>query len=251
MIASARARRAYDALRTARPEWFRNEPDGSGGIEIVTDPGRATAARRRAHRLVATHLARGRWWKYWGARLFLAVRPVPVGVVSADPFLCHLREPVRFPDGTLGLYNRIVPPPQAGPGVVVLPLVGPDNEVLLIEHYRHATREWHWEVVRGFGEPGASGAESVVRELAEELSAHPEETIPLGELHPDTGLLAHRVLLFAARIDAVGELEKREGIRQSRTVSGAEAERMVHEGGITDGFTVAALYRARLAGLFG
>ncbi|MFQ6148582.1 hypothetical protein ACLMNJ_36925, partial [Streptomyces seoulensis] len=28
------------------------------------------------------------------------------------------------------------------PGVVVLPLLGPEGKVVLIEHYRHATRAW-------------------------------------------------------------------------------------------------------------
>jgi len=247
MSAYRRARRAYQALRRARPEWFRNESDG---IEILSDPALVKAALRRMRHHAATQEARGSKGRYWWARLRLAVRPEPVGVVSADRFLFHLRDPVRFPDGTLGLYNRIVPPPGATPGVVVLPLVGPDHGILLIEHYRHSTREWHWEVVRGFGEPGASAEDNVARELAEEVSAHPQETIPLGELHPETGLLAERVQLFAARVKSVGELERHEGIRRAIVVSYAEAEDMIREGGITDAFTIAALYRARLAGLF-
>lgn len=247
MTAYTRARRAYEALRRARPEWFRNE---SSGIEILSDPALVKATLRRMRRRSARREARGSRGRYWWARLRQAARPEAVGVVSADRFLFHLRDPVRFPDGTPGLYNRIVPPPGATPGVVVLALVGPDHGVLLIEHYRHATREWHWEVVRGFGEPGASAEENVARELEEEVSARPEETVPLGEVHPDTGLLAHRVQLFAARVPAVGELERREAIRRAIVVPYAEAEEMVRTGAITDGFTIAALYRARLAGLF-
>jgi ADP-ribose pyrophosphatase len=246
MTAYRRARRAYEALRRVRPEWFRNE---SGGIEILAEPALTSSLwRMRCH--TAAREARGSRGRYWWARLRHAVRPETVGVVSADRFLFHLRDPVRFPDGTLGLYNRIVPPPGATPGVVVLPLLGPERGILLIEHYRHATREWHWEVVRGFGEPGASAEENVARELQEEVSAHPRQTVPLGELHPDTGLLAQQVQLFAARVESVGELEQHEGIRRAKVVTCAEAEEMVRTGDITDAFTIAVLYRARLAGLF-
>ncbi|MFE5604824.1 NUDIX hydrolase, partial [Streptomyces coelicoflavus] len=183
----------------------------------------------------------------WAASL---LRPVPTGVVSANRYLWYLRDPVRFPDGRLGLYDRLMPPPESSPGVVVLPLLGDGADVVLIEHYRHATRDRHWEVVRGFGDPGATGEENVGRELTEEISARPTAVTALGFLHPDTGLCAHRVELYAARVEAVGALEKGEAIHRVVTVPPVEAEAMVADGRITDGFTVAVLYRARLAGLF-
>ncbi|MEU6596437.1 hypothetical protein [Streptomyces flaveolus] len=45
--------------------------------------------------------------------------------------------------------------------------------------------------------------------------------------------------------------QKGEAIHRAVTVTPAEAEEMVADGRITDGFTVAALYRARLAGVLG
>ncbi|MCF2435485.1 hypothetical protein LV779_16240 [Streptomyces thinghirensis] len=39
-------------------------------------------------------------------------------------------------------------------------------------------RGLHWEVVRGFGDPGATGEQNVARELAEEISAHPRRWSP-------------------------------------------------------------------------
>ncbi|QKW30079.1 NUDIX hydrolase [Streptomyces seoulensis] len=236
----------YESLRRAVPEWFRNEP---GAIEILTDPELVRRARRQA-----AGSGQSRSLGRFGAlreRLRAAVRPVPTGVVSANRHLWYLRDAVRFPDGRLGLYDRILPPPGASPGVVVLPLLGPEGKVVLIEHYRHATRAWHREVVRGFGDPGATDEENVARELREEIDATPTAVVPLGELDPDTGLLGHRVRLYAARVDGFGDPERGEGIRRAVTVSAAEAEAMVADGRITDGFTVAALYRARLTGLLG
>lgn len=236
----------YEALRRSEPEWFRNDP---GGIEILRDP----ALVRRARREV-TEAQRGAsegWIAALWARLRARVRPVPAGVVSATRYVWYLRDPVRFPDGRLGLYDRLLPPPDSSPGVVVLPLLGPEGKVVLIEHYRHATRSRHWEVVRGFGDPGATGEENVARELREEIGATPTRVTALGTVHPDTGLLAQRVELYAAFVDGVGELETGEAIGRAVVLPVREAEAMVADGAITDGFTIAALYRARLAGLWG
>ncbi|MEV5148020.1 NUDIX hydrolase [Streptomyces sp. NPDC052727] len=236
----------YEALRRDVPEWFRDDPEG---IRILTDPAVIRDARRQVTR--AERRGPGGLFGDLWARLRAVLRPVPAGVVSAGRYLWYLRDPVRFPDGRLGLYDRILPPPDSSPGVVVLPLLGPAKRVVLVEHHRHATRSRHWEVVRGFGEPGATPAQNVTRELREEIEATPTAVISLGELHPDTGLLAHKVLLYAACVDGIGAVERGEAIHRAITVTPAEAEEMVADGRITDGFTVAALYRARLAGVFG
>ncbi|MFF9277408.1 NUDIX hydrolase [Streptomyces griseosporeus] len=236
----------YEALRRAVPEWFRDDP---GGVRILKDPALVQRARREV-----TRSQQGAVRGLFGAlraRLRAVVRPVRAGVVSANRYLWYLRDPVRFPDGRLGLYDRLLPPPGSSPGVVVLPLLGPEGKVVLIEHHRHATRGRHWEVVRGFGAPGATGEENAVREVREEIGVTPTQVTPLGAVHPDTGLLAHRVELYAARVDGVGALETGEAIARALVVTPAEAEAMVADGRITDGFTLAALYRARLSGLLG
>jgi ADP-ribose pyrophosphatase len=99
------------------------------------------------------------------------------------------------------------------------------------------------------GEPGATPEQNALRELAEELGAEPVELIPLGTMHPDTGLAAGYVHLFAARIDTVGPVERAEAIRRAVRLPFPEAESMAADGRITCGFTLAVLYRARLAGL--
>lgn len=200
----------YARLRAERPELFRNEPDG---IEILTDPDAVAAAG---------------------------------GVLYEDRYLMLVRDPVRFPGGKEGTYIRSIPPDREQ-GTVVLPLL--DGGVVLIEHFRHATRSWHWEAPRGAGTAGLSDEENAAKELWEEIGAVPQEVVPLGVLHPDTGMTANTVRLFAARIAATGVLDGAEGIRRCVTVPFGEAEAMVADGRITDGFTVAALMRARLAGL--
>ncbi|MFD8211990.1 NUDIX hydrolase [Streptomyces sp. NPDC059695] len=202
--------RRYEQLRAERPALFRNEP---GGIEILTEPEAVEAAG---------------------------------GVVYQDPYVLLVRDAVRFPGGRTGAYIRSVSA-TAEQGCVVLPFLG--DRVVLVEHFRHATRSWHWEVPRGFGTAGLSDAANAAKELQEEIGATVRELVPLGAVHPDSGITGDRVLLFAARIDAVGRLETGAGIRGSLAVPFAEAEAMIADGRITDGFTIAVMTRARLAGL--
>ncbi|MFE5481784.1 NUDIX hydrolase [Streptomyces sp. NPDC056527] len=202
--------RRYELLRSERPELFRNDP---GGIEILTDPTAVEAAG---------------------------------GVLYQDPYVMLVRDAVRFPDGRTGTYIRSVSA-AAEPGCVILPLLG--DGMVLIEHYRHATRSWQWEIPRGFGTRGLTGEANAAKELGEEIGARVRELIPLGSLHPDSGVTGDRVLLFAARIGAVGRLGVGEGIRSSLTLPFADAEAMIADGRITDGFTIATMTRARLAGL--
>ncbi|MFD5423256.1 NUDIX hydrolase [Streptomyces sp. NPDC127069] len=202
----------YERLRAERPELFGNEP---GGIEILTDPAAVAGAG---------------------------------GLLYRDPYVMLVRDAVRFPDGREGTYIRSIGTTPE-PGCVVLPLL--DGQVVLIEHFRHATRSWRWEVPRGFGTRGLADTENAAKELREEIGAEVLELVPLGAVHPDTGVTGDRVLLYAARIGGIGRLAVGEGIRSTRTVPFAEAEAMVLDGSITDGFTLAALFRARLAGLAG
>ncbi|MGW1540540.1 NUDIX hydrolase [Streptomyces sp. NPDC002309] len=213
----------YDMLRTSRPELFANSPEG---IEILFSPDEIEAARRSV-----------------GAGV-----DEPVGVVYADRFVTIVRDAVRFPGGELGLYLRLVPT-SATPGAVILPITG-SGQVVLVEHYRHATRAWHWEAPRGMGSPDTSAAASAARELHEEIGAHAKELISLGELHPDSGILGSQVELYAARIDGTGDLDTAEGIRRTATVPRTAVEEMIANGAITDAFTIAVFTRARLADLF-
>ncbi|WP_405799814.1 NUDIX hydrolase [Streptomyces sp. NBC_01506] len=216
---------SYEDLRRDRPEMFANVSDG---IEILLDPVDIEAAR---HSVGSDE---------------------PVGVVYSDRFITLIRDAVRFPGGGLGLHLRILTPGNV-PGVVVLPLIdagadGPD--VVLVEHYRHATRAWHLEAPRGTGEPGMTAPQNAIRELQEELGVRPDELTPLGKIHADTGLLGGHAELYAARISAIGPLDSAEGIRRAVVMPAPRAEELIGNGEITDGFTIAVIARARLAGLF-
>lgn len=168
------------------------------------------------------------------------------GVVYQDDYLILVRDAVRFRDGRLGSYIRLVPATSGG-GAVVLPLMG--ERALLVRHFRHAIRSWLWEVPRGFADPGEAAERTAGRELEEELRLTPTELVHLGTVHPDAGTSASAVEIFAARVAGLPDPDPIEGIDDVRLLPPAELDRWIADGRIRDGFTLAACALARARGL--
>ncbi len=170
-----------------------------------------------------------------------------IGVILDDRFVVILRDLVEFPggfrDGYLRVFNRGGLEGGAS-GVVVLP--EKDGKIAIMRQFRHSTRDWHWEIPRGFGESGLSAEENASKEIKEEIHGEIKELIDLGRYHNNTGLEGHFVNLFMAKMDFVGEVETTEGIESIRWVSVKEFENMVANEEITDGFSIAAYTRAKL-----
>lgn len=228
----ARRIRAYLDLRRNRPELFVNAPDSAYVIEFGEE----------ARHEVAT--GRQRWMRTAG----LPVEYGDVGVVYQDEYLILVRDAVRFRDGRLGSYIRILPAPDDGAdGCVVLPLIA--GEVLLASHFRHATRTWLWEAPRGFAEPGEAPADTAARELREELGVAAGELTHLARIHPDAGISSSTVHVYAGQVTGRPVPDRLEGIDAICRLSPAELDRWIAEGRITDAFTLAAVTAARARGL--
>lgn len=219
----------YRQLQQDHPELFANPPDGA--IEILLDPEQVVAAERAtAEALVRAGLPAG-----WAR----------TGVVFEDQYGIAIRDAVRMPGGRLGTYVRWMNPGNVS-GVVVLPVI--DGAVLMVRHFRHATRRWHLELPRGFGEPGSSPSDSALRELREETGAVPDRLVELGEVYPDSGMSGTSVWLYYAEVSGYGAHGADEGIESIVPLPPKELAEMIADGRITDGFTINAYARAMLAG---
>lgn len=175
---------------------------------------------------------------------------IPVGIVLDDPFIIAIRDLVEFPDGSRGGYVRIYSRAfleDGNAGVVILPIK--DKKILLMHNFRHATRAWHWEIPRGFGEVGKTAEEQARAEMQEEVSADIKEIVDLGTFYNNTGLEGDPVNLFLGRIEADGVVNSSIGVDKLRWVTLEELETMIASNEITDGFTIAAYTRAKLKGL--
>src|SRR5229473_143462 len=193
-------------------------------------------------------------------RSLLAARPAlahsPAGgiTVVSDPgetarieAVMAERDAVIFPDGKPGLYHRVIARHDEPTGVAVLGRY--DGKIALIRHFRHPSRAWHLEIPRGAVGADEDPGHVAHLEISEEIGGTIRSLTRLGLLHGASALMRHSVVLVYAELESIGTPELGEGIAEILLVSPAEFERMIAESAITDAFTVAAAYHARLRGL--
>lgn len=216
----------YLELRRNQPDLFRNT---AGGIEILFDPGSIEQAREQAR---AARQAAG-----------LDTGDLRAGLLAHDPHMTVVRDAVRFPDGALGLHNRIV---ERG-SVAVLPLL--DGNPVIIKIFRHGLRDWTYEFPRGAVEVGENDETAARREIEEEIGASVVKLTYLGDFTPGGSSLSIVSALFAAHIGEIGAPQHAEAIAEISVVAVDELEEMIVTGKIIDGFTLSLFARARLNGL--
>jgi ADP-ribose pyrophosphatase len=222
----------YCALLVARPNLARNL---EGGIDIILDP----AEVRHIEAVMADRLAAQGLPREWAR----------AGLFYEDPYIILLRDAVRFPDGKPGLYHRVVARHDEPTGVAILGHYG--DEYVLIRHFRHPSRAWHLEIPRGAVGAGEDPAAMAQVEISEEIGGTISSLARLGLVHGASALMRHSVVLVYAELAAIGTPALGEGIAEIVLMAPDRLERLVAEGAITDAFTIAALYHARLKGLLG
>jgi len=177
--------------------------------------------------------------------------PAPI-VRLAERSVYHNRfievfdDPVRFADESEGSYLRIV---QSGglPGVVVLPVAA--DHIGQVRVFRYPIGQWEWSVPRGLAH-GGFPEQTAREELAQEIGASPSWLTHVGQMTPDSGLLASVVHLFVAGY-AREASQPRDTLEVSaiRWIQVQKLLRDVADGEVTDGFTLAALCCATARGL--
>jgi ADP-ribose pyrophosphatase len=172
-----------------------------------------------------------------------------IGVILDDPYNIIVRDLVQFPDGDMRGYGRSIATAslRGGKGVVVLP--EHEGTIMLLHLYRHAMRQWHYEVPRGYGEPNIPAIENAHKEVEEETGGKVSELVSLGEFYNNTGYESASVALFYAKLASVGMPETNEGIESFVWLTVKELEEWIANEKITDGFTIAAYTKAKLKGL--
>lgn len=167
-------------------------------------------------------------------------------VVYSNRFITLHDDDVRFSDGSLGTYGRLIQS-DGQPGVAVLPLAG--GAAGLVRVYRYPTGSWEWGVPRGNahgGDPAVTASE----ELLEELGARPLSLTMLGRVNPNSGILAGTDYLFAAEYgeQVAAPLDTRE-VSAVTWVPVPDLLAEIAAGTVTDGYTLAAVCAAMCRGL--
>jgi ADP-ribose pyrophosphatase len=170
------------------------------------------------------------------------------GVFYEDPYLLVLRDAVIFPGGKPGLYHRAVGKHDGPTGVAILGRYRGD--FILVRHFRHPTRAWHLEIPRGAIDPGENPTQMAHVEISEEIGGTIASMTQMGILHGASAFMRHLVVLVFAELSEIGTPALGEGVADIVRVAPAELERLIRDSAVTDSFTVAATYHARLRGLF-
>lgn len=166
-----------------------------GEIEIVTDP-KKIATILQVHK--ATLLG-----KQFDEKSI--EEQSKIGIVTEDRYLAWIRDPVIFPCGATGLYNRIVTKSHFKNGCLgsaILPVM--EGKVFVKISYRHHTRSWELEIPRGSSKEGETGAETAVRELKEETGIEVQEVGFLGEMNTDSGIVAGPCKIYWGKVSNKG-----------------------------------------------
>lgn len=132
------------------------------------------------------------------------------------------------------------------PGGTAIVAVNELNEVCLLKHYRHAVREWIWEIPAGIIEKDDNDLVNRAKaELQEETGCTATEWQALGYIQSSPGVFNEKVNLYLAQNLTMGkqQLEKGE-VLEVHWVPMNEALQQIYDGTINDAKTCVALFRA-------
>lgn len=128
------------------------------------------------------------------------------------------------------------------PGSVVILPVLPDKCILLVRQYRHATRDFLWELVAGRMEPGENPKQGAARELQEETGYTAKKLKVFLEFFPTPGFLEEKMYLLLAEGLTEGQAHPEDDEKIiSHAFTRRELEQMLRQGKLRDGKSIAGL----------
>lgn len=117
-----------------------------------------------------------------------------------------------------------------------------DKKIVLVQQYRHGTRQVMWEIPGGVIDAGESPAQAAARELLEETGYKGSAPRLLGKVHPNPAYQENTCYTILIENIEFVETPKMDGMEDIavKLVPEEEFERMIEEGEITHSLVVAA-----------
>jgi ADP-ribose pyrophosphatase len=158
-------------------------------------------------------------------------------IVYEGPVFGIRRDEVREPTGVRAMREVITHPGS----VVVLPVL-PNGKIILIRQYRHATKQFLWELVAGRIDDGEAPRQAAKRELIEETGYRAKSFKLFLDVFPAPGFLEERMYILLAEgvTPGIAQPEEDEKI-VARAYSLAELKEMIRSGNMRDAKSVAGI----------
>ncbi len=158
-------------------------------------------------------------------------------IIYEGPVFGLRRDEVIEPSGVRAMREVITHPGS----VVVLPVL-PDGRILLIRQYRHATRQYLWELVAGRMDPGETPKVAAARELIEETGHRAKRFRVFLDVFPTPGFLEERMFILLAEGLTAGEADPEEDEKIiSRAYTRKQLEEMIRSGKLRDAKSIAGI----------
>jgi ADP-ribose pyrophosphatase len=158
-------------------------------------------------------------------------------IIYKGPVFGVRRDEVREPGGVRTVREVITHPGS----VVVLPVLA-DGRILLIRQYRHATRQYLWELVAGRIDAGENVRQAAARELIEETGYRAQRFRVFLDMFPTPGFLEERMYVLLAEKLTPGEAEPEEDEKiTAKAFAPAALERMIGRNELRDAKSIAGL----------
>jgi len=158
-------------------------------------------------------------------------------VIYEGPVFGIRRDEVIEPSGVRTIREVVTHPGS----VVVLPVL-PDRRILLIQQYRHATRQYLWELVAGRIDAGETPRQAAARELIEETGYRAKRFRVFLDVFPTPGFLEERMYILLAEGLEAGEAQPEEDEKiVSRAYNRKQLEEMIRNGKLRDAKSIAGI----------
>lgn len=157
--------------------------------------------------------------------------------IYEGPIFGVRRDEVLEPTGVVARREVITHPGS----VVVLPVLS-DGGIVMVRQYRHATRQFLWELVAGRKEPEETPEEGAARELVEETGYRARKFRVFLDVFPTPGFLEERMFILLAQGLTKGRATPEEDEKiTTRVFTPAKLLQMIHGRKLRDAKSIAAL----------
>ena len=174
-----------------------------------------------------------------------------IGILLEDEVRFIVRDALKFPSGATKCQMRVIGKTEYdGPNGVAALCVS-EGRFVLREIYRHATRSWELETVRGRRESGQTSRQAVRAEVKQELGYPVKRMQRLGLIRPDSAVMSSILEIFLVELGKGprrDDPEDSEAFGRIHRLTYRELSRKILSGEVHDSYTIGALTLARLNG---